>query len=423
MNPKPFQSFPFEDDEFENEMKSPMEIGNDDDDDDDYEEDENEEGYEDDDESMDDDYEEKNTQVNSRTKVESSNTSAPATDTNNNASVPLVSRHSELTLSFEGELYVFHSVTYQKVQAVLLLLGAHHEPIAAPSVETSFYQHNKGSGDDAQQQSNISGRTASVVRFQKKRKELCFEKKTRYNCRKEVAQRMHRKKGQFVSLRENHKEGSAAASGWDNIQSFPQNNRNPPKIARCKCQHCGVDETSTPAMRRGPAGPRSLCNACGLMWASKGTLRDLSKGRKNPSYDKNEQNSLAQTEVLSMESESAPSHSDDQGSPENVKPSPYKIASPAIPDKEETSEDCAEHFPIGSENLSVDINEERIPDCGMVAQSLWGDLRALSSNFWDLQGTPNDLSRLSAMGVDLHSHLNEQLDANGSIIASYGQGL
>lgn len=22
-------------------------------------------------------------------------------------------------------------------------------------------------------------------------------------------------------------------------------------------------------MRRGPAGPRSLCNACGLMWANK----------------------------------------------------------------------------------------------------------------------------------------------------------
>ncbi|KAI3945978.1 hypothetical protein MKX01_024734 [Papaver californicum] len=413
MNPKPFQSFPFED-EFENEMKSRIEIDNDEDDDD-YEEEENE-GYEDDDESVDDDYEEQNIQSNTRRKVETSTTT---TDTKN-ASVPSVTRHSELTLSFEGELYVFHSVTYQKVQAVLLLLGARHKPIAVPSVETSLYHHNKG--DDPQQHSNILGRTASLVRFQKKRKELCFDKKTRYNSRKEVAQRMHRKKDQFVLLRENYKEGSAAGSGWDNIQSFPQNDRSPPKIARCKCQHCGIDETSTPAMRRGPAGPRSLCNACGLMWASKGTLRDLSKGRKNLSYDKNEQNSLAETEVLSMESESAPSHSDDQGSPESVKPSPLKIASPAIPDKEETSEDCTKHFPIGSENLSADINE-RIPDCGMVAQSLWGDLRALSSNFWDLQGTPNDLSRLSAMGVDLHSHLNEQLDANGSIITSYGQGL
>ena len=33
----------------------------------------------------------------------------------------------------------------------------------------------------------------------------------------------------------------------------------------------------TPAMRRGPAGPRTLCNACGLMWANKGTLRSCPK--------------------------------------------------------------------------------------------------------------------------------------------------
>uniref|UniRef100_A0A803MVK8 GATA-type domain-containing protein n=1 Tax=Chenopodium quinoa TaxID=63459 RepID=A0A803MVK8_CHEQI len=32
-----------------------------------------------------------------------------------------------------------------------------------------------------------------------------------------------------------------------------------------KCQHCGISENDTPAMRRGPAGPRTLCNACGLM--------------------------------------------------------------------------------------------------------------------------------------------------------------
>lgn len=36
-----------------------------------------------------------------------------------------------------------------------------------------------------------------------------------------------------------------------------------------RCHHCGVSESSTPAMRRGPAGPRTLCNACGLMWANK----------------------------------------------------------------------------------------------------------------------------------------------------------
>uniref|UniRef100_A0A0A9DWA9 GATA-type domain-containing protein n=1 Tax=Arundo donax TaxID=35708 RepID=A0A0A9DWA9_ARUDO len=35
----------------------------------------------------------------------------------------------------------------------------------------------------------------------------------------------------------------------------------------------------TPAMRRGPAGPRTLCNACGLMWANKGTLRSCPKAK------------------------------------------------------------------------------------------------------------------------------------------------
>lgn len=35
------------------------------------------------------------------------------------------------------------------------------------------------------------------------------------------------------------------------------------------CRHCGTSEKSTPMMRRGPEGPRTLCNACGLMWANK----------------------------------------------------------------------------------------------------------------------------------------------------------
>lgn len=36
-----------------------------------------------------------------------------------------------------------------------------------------------------------------------------------------------------------------------------------------RCMHCGISSKSTPMMRRGPAGPRSLCNACGLFWANK----------------------------------------------------------------------------------------------------------------------------------------------------------
>lgn len=36
-----------------------------------------------------------------------------------------------------------------------------------------------------------------------------------------------------------------------------------------RCHHCGISATLTPMMRRGPDGPRMLCNACGLMWANK----------------------------------------------------------------------------------------------------------------------------------------------------------
>ena len=43
------------------------------------------------------------------------------------------------------------------------------------------------------------------------------------------------------------------------------------------CVHCGITEQKTPMMRRGPAGPRTLCNACGLMWSNKGVMRDTGK--------------------------------------------------------------------------------------------------------------------------------------------------
>ncbi|KAL5988438.1 hypothetical protein ACLOJK_036202 [Asimina triloba] len=41
-----------------------------------------------------------------------------------------------------------------------------------------------------------------------------------------------------------------------------------------RCNHCGISAKSTPMMRRGPAGPRTLCNACGLKWANKGKHKE-----------------------------------------------------------------------------------------------------------------------------------------------------
>ncbi|XP_058113616.1 GATA transcription factor 24-like isoform X2 [Magnolia sinica] len=171
---------------------------------------------------------------------------------------------SQLTLSFQGEVYVFDSVSAEKVQAVLLLLGGRE--VSAPMV-TITHQNNK--------------RAASLMRFREKRKERNFGRKVRYNVRKEVALRMHRYKGQFASkatIEEAERAAAVAAataasgSSWG---SAPRTDTPPRKAPAC--HHCGISQKSTPMMRRGPDGPRTLCNACGLMWSNKGTLRDLTR--------------------------------------------------------------------------------------------------------------------------------------------------
>ncbi|KAJ8551109.1 hypothetical protein K7X08_000479 [Anisodus acutangulus] len=191
-----------------------------------------------------------------------------------------VSRSSELTLAFEGEVYVFPAVTPDKVQAVLLLLGGCDIPTAVPTVELPF--ENKV--EDLPKQANHSRRFASLVRFREKRKERCFDKKIRYSVRKEVAQRMHRKNGQFASLKSN-----SGSSSCDSAKSSLEGDGTQhAETVPARCHHCGVSENCTPAMRRGPDGPRTLCNACGLKWANKGTLRDLSKGGRKISVEPNE---------------------------------------------------------------------------------------------------------------------------------------
>ncbi|XP_047938007.1 GATA transcription factor 19-like isoform X4 [Salvia hispanica] len=181
--------------------------------------------------------------------------------------LPPTARTSELTISFQGQLYVFPAVTPEKVEAVLLLLGGREMPTSIPSSELLLQINDKGVDDDLSQPT-VSRRIASLLRFREKRKERCFDKKMRYSCRKEVAQRMLQKNGQFASVKDMSK---ISDDNWDS-----GNSTQPVPVVH-RCQHCGVWETSTPAMRRGPEGPRTLCNACGLMWANKGTLRDLAK--------------------------------------------------------------------------------------------------------------------------------------------------
>eukprot|EP00262_Sarcandra_glabra_P000505 TRINITY_DN10589_c0_g1_i1.p1 TRINITY_DN10589_c0_g1~~TRINITY_DN10589_c0_g1_i1.p1 ORF type:complete len:290 (+),score=37.97 TRINITY_DN10589_c0_g1_i1:196-1065(+) len=159
---------------------------------------------------------------------------------------------NQLTLSFQGEVYVFDAVPVEKVQTVLFLLEGREIPCGVPMMAIPYRQDCR--------------RVASLMRFREKRKERSFDKKISYPVRKEVAHRMYRKNGQFASKEDSLTAGFAqSASKSDSLEEV--------KV----CQHCGISERATPVMRRGPAGPRSLCNACGLKWANKGILRDLSK--------------------------------------------------------------------------------------------------------------------------------------------------
>ncbi|KAG1364496.1 GATA transcription factor 20 [Cocos nucifera] len=174
---------------------------------------------------------------------------------------------NQLTLSFQGEVYVFDSVSPEKVQAVLLLLGGREINTGLASGPSSSNPYNK--------RSNFPQRVASLMRFREKRKERNFDKKIRYNVRKEVALRMQRNRGQFTSSKSKPEDAAAGITSLDASQRWGSVEGRPESAATC--HHCGISSKATPMMRRGPDGPRTLCNACGLMWANKGTMRDLSK--------------------------------------------------------------------------------------------------------------------------------------------------
>ncbi|KAJ4962772.1 hypothetical protein NE237_022711 [Protea cynaroides] len=214
---------------------------------------------------------------------------------------------NQLTLSFQGEVYVFDSVSAEKVQAVLLLLGGREVPPSVPTLpmtpqSTSNNIANRGISE-VPSRSNVPQRLASLIRFREKRKERNFDKKIRYNVRKEVALRMQRNKGQFTSSKTNRDDSSSSITNWDGNQQWGLDGNGPQQATACR--HCGISEKSTPMMRRGPEGPRTLCNACGLMWANKGTLRDLSKTAPlavlHPSSNQNgEENGTADSDQMAL---------------------------------------------------------------------------------------------------------------------------
>uniref|UniRef100_A0A0E0JVI6 Tify domain-containing protein n=1 Tax=Oryza punctata TaxID=4537 RepID=A0A0E0JVI6_ORYPU len=177
-----------------------------------------------------------------------------------------------LTLSFQGEVYVFESVSAERVQAVLLLLGGRELAPGSGSVPSSSAAYSK--------KMNFPHRMASLMRFREKRKERNFDKKIRYTVRKEVALRMQRNRGQFTSSKSKAEEATSAITSSEGSPNWGAVEGRPPSAA--ECHHCGINAASTPMMRRGPDGPRTLCNACGLMWANKGTMREVTKGPPVP---------------------------------------------------------------------------------------------------------------------------------------------
>lgn len=234
-----------------------------------------------------------------------------------------------------------------------MLLGGRDIPTDVPTIEVPFDQNNRGVGD-LPKRSNLSRRIASLVRFREKRKERCFDKKIRYTVRKEVAQRMHRKNGQFASLKE-----STSTSSWDSSQTDLQDGTPRPKTVVRRCQHCGVSENNTPAMRRGPAGPRTLCNACGLMWANKGTLRDLSKGGRSISMDQNEPETKIDVKPSIMEG-NFPGNQDEHGNPlkDVTDGSNNASVNPDEEDLHENAEDLKNSLPVGIVHPSADDDEQ-----------------------------------------------------------------
>ncbi|PKU74683.1 protein FAR1-RELATED SEQUENCE 5 isoform X1 [Dendrobium catenatum] len=70
-----------------------------------------------------------------------------------------------------------------------------------------------------------------------------------------------------------------------------------------RCLRCGTSSKATPHMRRGPEGPRTLCNACGIAWTK--TLNKQGKMRKVIESDIHREDGTAQmVPEIDMEFES-----------------------------------------------------------------------------------------------------------------------
>lgn len=174
---------------------------------------------------------------------------------------------SQLIVSYQGECWIFDNVSPQKVETILSQLHEQARPSEKRPAADATGPQSVAPPETLRTTPQSIQRQISLHRFREKRKERNYDRKVRYSVRKEVAQRMTRKNGQFASRNllaaEGGAEGGTGSGPQDGGAGEPQ------------CLHCGVSRDDTPMMRKGPAGPQTLCNACGLMWSNKGILRKL----------------------------------------------------------------------------------------------------------------------------------------------------
>ncbi|KAL1554458.1 GATA transcription factor 25-like [Salvia divinorum] len=153
----------------------------------------------------------------------------------------------QATLSFAGRVFVFDNVPCDKVNFALLVLGGYE------------FDHSSTNRPLPPIRNDDPKRRQCLHRYYEKKKRRCFEKRIRYNVRRDVALKIHRDRGQFVGKKV--QEGSI-------------------KVAiemKSSCDNCGVESSDTPLMRKGPNGPKTLCNACGLYWTIRGRMRNICK--------------------------------------------------------------------------------------------------------------------------------------------------
>lgn len=155
--------------------------------------------------------------------------------------------HCQATLSFNGRVFVFDNVPCDKVNFAFLVLGGYE------------FDHSSTTRVAPHIRSDDPKRREFLHRYYEKKKRRCYEKRIRYNVRRETALKIHRDRGQFAGKKIRERSRNVDI---DNIST---------------CTNCGAGPNDTPLMRKGPNGSKTLCNACGLYWANRGKMRNILK--------------------------------------------------------------------------------------------------------------------------------------------------